>query len=304
MMDKPEISLKNQPYKPSLKKVEPDFGSSFVLRNFSESINNEVPRWHYHPELEMIYIEEGQGKRHIGNHISHFEDGDLILIGANLPHYGFKSRLTGSNQEIVLQIHESCFGEGFLDMVELSSIKDLLKKTKLGMSFSGETKQKIGESLRSMFYMTRFERTIELIKILHLLSLSDEYEVLNAGGYSLVASGSDLQRIDVVYDYVNQNFESRIPLEAIAESVSMTVPAFCRFFKRSTGKTFVQFLNEFRIAHACKVMMDNKESIANIAYDCGFVNLSNFNRAFKKIVGMTPSEFQKGRKQVYNPKQA
>ncbi len=288
-------------FKPTLKKVEPEFGNSFVLRNFSESSTNEVPKWHFHPEIEMIYIEEGLGKRHIGNHISYFENGDLILIGSNLPHYGFKTRLTGNHQEVVLQVHESCFGEGFLDMVELSSIKDLLIKSKLGLSYSGETKEKVGESLKSMFYMTPFEKILELVKVLHDLSLSVEYEVLNAEGYSLVASGSDLHRIDIVYEYVRTHFQSKIQLEEISNAVSMTVPAFCRFFKRSTGKTFVQFLNEFRIAHSCDLIMRNKENIANTAFDCGFSNISNFNRAFKKIVGVSPSEFRKGRKTVYNP---
>ena len=185
-------------------------------------------------------------------------------------------------------------------MVELSSIKELLDTSKLGLSFHGDTKTEIGQSLKSMFYMNSFERALELIKVLHRLSLSKEYEVLNAQGSSLVAKGTDLQRIDIAYEFVRQNFQSPVSLDEIADSVSMTIPAFCRFFKRSTGKTFVNFLNEYRIAYACKLLCDNKQSISNIAFDCGFQNLSNFNRAFKKIAGSSPSEFRKERKLVYN----
>jgi AraC-like DNA-binding protein len=289
----------NLNYKPVLKKVEPNYGSSFVLRNFTESTQNAVPKWHYHPEIEIVYIEEGLGKRHIGNNISYFENGDLLLIGSNLPHYGFPTRLTGQDQEIVLQVHESHFTQGFLDMVELSSIKHLLKKAKLGLSYYGETKSAIGESLKSMFYMNAFEKTIELVKILHIMSMSEECEVLNAEGFSLIASGSDLQRIDIIYNYVSQNFASNISLQEISQKVNLTVPALCRFFKRSTGKTFVQFLNEYRIAHACKLLSDNKDNISNIAFNCGFQNISNFNRAFKKVTGISPSEFRNERKLVF-----
>lgn len=282
----------NQYLKPALKKVEPEFGSSFVLRNFSDSTGTQKPFWHYHPEVELVYIEEGRGKRHIGNNISYFNEGDLIMIGANLPHYGFSSRLSGDNREIVAQINESCFGNGFLNMVETSSISDLFEKSKLGISFYGETKAKVGERLKDMFYMTSFEKLVELIKILHLMSLSSEYELLNATGTSLQVKGDDNHRIDVIYDFVRSNFESKITVDEIAEKVNMSTPAFCRFFKKSTAKTFIQFLNEYRVAHACKLISEESMSISEIALDCGFQNLSNFNRAFKKVTAKSPSDYK------------
>jgi len=293
------ICCMNQHLKPSLKKVEPEFGNSFVLRNFTENLTHQIPSWHYHPELELVYIEEGSGKRHIGNHISYYNEGDLIMIGSNLPHYGFASRLSGVNQEIVLQIHESCFGIGFLDMVETSSIGQLFEKSKLGLSFSGNTKEEVGEKLKSMFHMTSFERMIELIKIFHIMSLSNECEILNASGHSVTVSGNDYNRIDTIYDYVRENFASKISVSEIAESVNMTVPALCRFFKKSTGKTFVDFLNEYRITHACKLISEDALiSISEVSYSCGFNNISNFNRAFKKVSGKSPSEYRKGMNKI------
>lgn len=286
------LETMSQYLKPTLKKVEPEFGSSFVLRNFSDSMGSQKPFWHYHPEVELIYIDEGRGKRHIGNHISYFKEGDLIMIGSNLPHYGFSSRLSGINSEIVLQINESCFGNGFLNMVETSSISDLFEKAKLGISFYGNTKTLVGERLKSMFYMTSFEKLIEIIKIFHLMSLSKEYELLNATGTSLLVKGDDNHRIDVIYDFVRSNFESKITVDEVAEKVNMSTPAFCRFFKKSTAKTFIQFLNEYRIAHACKLISEESTSISEIAFDCGFQNLSNFNRAFKKVTSKSPSEYR------------
>ena len=288
----------NQYLKPALKKVEPEFGSSFVLRNFSDPTGTQKPFWHYHPEVELAYIEKGKGKRHIGNNISYFNEGDLIMIGANLPHYGCSSRLSGDNREIVAQINESCFGNGFLNMVETSSINDLFEKSKLGISFYGETKSFVGERLKDMFHMTSFEKLIELIKILHLMSLSDEYELLNATGTSLQVKGDDNHRIDVIYDFVRSNFESKISVDEVAEKVNMSTPAFCRFFKKSTAKTFIQFLNEYRVAHACKLINEESISIAEIAYECGFQNLSNFNRAFKKVTSKSPSAYKQELKRV------
>lgn len=293
------VNRQNPYLNPSLKKVEPEFGNSFVLRNFNEKLTNQIPSWHYHPELELIYIHEGSGKRHIGNHISFFNEGDLIMIGSNLPHYGFASRLSGENQEIVLQIHESCFGVGFLDMVETSSIKNLFEKSKLGLSFSGETKSKVGESLQSMFYMTPFERMMELIKILHILSRSEECEILDANGHSVVIKGNDNYRIDRIYEFVRENFMNEISLVEIGGLVNMTVPALCRFFKKSTNKTFVQFLNEYRTAHACKLLSERRDySISMIAGESGFNNISNFNRIFKKVTGKSPSEYRQSIKRI------
>ena len=287
--------------KPILKKVEPNFGSSFVLRNFSASTGSEIPKWHYHPEIEIVFIENGHGKRHIGNNVSHFRNGDLIMIGSNLPHYGFPTRLAGDLQEIVLQIDETALGSEFLSLVELEAIRTLTDKAKLGLSFHGEVKIEIGESLKSMFHMTAFEKLMELIKILHKMALSEEHTVLNAEGNALIASGNDIQKIDILYTYIRNNFESKIALQDIATLVNMTIPALCRFFKRSTGKTIIQFLNDYRIAHACKLICNDNNSISNIAFDSGFQNISNFNRAFKKTTGMSPSNFRNQRKSVYNP---
>ena len=291
----------NSLLKPILKKVEPNFGSSFVLRNFSSRTGSEIPKWHYHPEIEIVFIENGQGKRHIGNNISNFDDGDLIMIGANLPHYGFPTRLAGDLQEIVLQVDESVFGNDFLHLVELEAIKMLTDKAKLGLAFHGEVKMKVGESLKSMFEMNAFERLMELIKIFYQLATSDEYTVLNAEGNSLIASGNDIQKIDIVYTFVRNNFDSPISLQDIASLVSMTIPALCRFFKRSTGKTIVQFINDYRISHACKLICNEYDSISNIAFESGFQNISNFNRVFKRITGMSPSDFRSQRKSVYKP---
>jgi len=263
-----------------LEKVEPEFGSSFVMRTFSDSSNQLRPLWHYHPELELIYIEEGSGKRHVGNHLSYFSEGELLLIGSNLPHYGFESKLNDENKEIVIQI------------------SNIFEMAQLGISYHGKTKIVIGEHLKKMQTMAPFEKLLGLIRVFHILSTSQEYTILNATGPSLQVKGDDNLRIDKIYEYVRNNFASKISVDQVAKEVNMTVPAFCRFFKKTTNKTFVQFLTEFRVAHSCKLLSYQSQSVMEVAFECGFLNLSNFNRAFKKITGKSPSAFRQQKVRV------
>lgn len=284
--------------KPILEKVEPEFGSSFVMRGFSDPNSLLRPLWHYHPEIELVYIAEGKGKCHIGNHLSYFTDGALLLIGSNLPHYGFAPQLDDESKEIVIQINDSCFGKRFLNMVETSSIHSIFETAQLGISFHGHTKNEIGKHLKEMLKMTSFEKLLALIKVFHILSLSKEYTILNATGASLQVQGDDHLRIDTVYEYVRNHFAKKITVDQIANEVNMTVPAFCRFFKKTTNKTFVQFLNEYRVAYACNLLSEPSSSIMDISFECGFSNLSNFNRAFKKITGKSPSSFRQEKTRV------
>lgn len=278
---------------PALEKIEPDFGHSFALRKFEDGNPNQVPFWHFHPELEIVYVKHGSGKRHIGNHISYYNGGDLIFLGPNLPHYGFTDRLSGSNSEVVVQMKEDFMGEGFLKLPEMQMIVQLFERSKSGLSFYGNTKDEVGSRLMSLFYMDQFEKLTEFLKILQILATSKEYNILNASGIALVVQNQDTNRIDAVYKYVRNNFTEPIQLEDISAHVNMTVPSFCRYFKKVTGKTFTEFVNEFRIVHACKLLTEEQLSIAEICFDSGFNNFSHFNKLFKAKTGKSPNAFRK-----------
>lgn len=278
---------------PALEKIEPDFGHSFALRKFEDGNPNQVPFWHFHPELEIVYVKHGSGKRHIGNHISYYNGGDLIFLGPNLPHYGFTDRLSGSNSEVVVQMKEDFMGEGFLKLPEMQMIVQLFERSKSGLSFYGNTKDEVGSRLMSLFYMDQFEKLTEFLKILQILATSKEYNILNASGIALVVQNQDTNRIDAVYKYVRNNFTEPIQLEDISAHVNMTVPSFCRYFKKVTGKTFTEFVNEFRIVHACKLLTEEQLSIAEVCFDSGFNNFSHFNKLFKAKTGKSPNAFRK-----------
>lgn len=283
---------------PSLEKIEPNFGHSFALRKFEESKPNTQPFWHFHPELEIVYIKHGSGKRHIGNHISYYSGGDLIFLGPNLPHYGFTDRLTGNSTEIVVQMKEDFLGKDFFKLPEMQLIHQLFEKSKAGISFYGNTKDEVGARLLSLFYMNQFDKLTEFLKILQILANSKEYNILNAAGVTIIVQGQDTNRIDTIYKYVQMHFTESIQLEDIASEVNMTVPSFCRYFKKATGKTFTEFVNEFRIVHACKLLSEERHSISEVCFESGFNNFSHFNRLFKEKTNKSPNSYRKAVEKV------
>ncbi len=283
---------------PSLEKIDPTFGHSFALRKFEEVNPSAQPFWHFHPELEIVYIKQGSGKRHIGNHISYYNGGDLILLGPNLPHYGFTDRLSDNHSEIVVQMREDFLGPTFFSLPEMQSIGQLFDRARSGLSFYGNTRDEVGDRLNDLFYMEAVDRLTEFLRILHMLATSREYNILNASGVALVVKGQDTDRIDTIYTYVRRHFTEAIQLQEIATEVNMTVPSFCRYFKKVTGRTFTDFVNEFRIVHACKLLSEEKHSISEVCFESGFNNFSHFNRLFKAKTGQNPNQYRKSVEKV------
>jgi AraC-like DNA-binding protein len=285
-------------YKPTLERIQPTFGSSVLIKKFEKSRPNKDPFWHFHPEIELVFVRGGNGKRHIGNHISYYQDGDLMLIGSNLPHYGFTDRLTGNESETIIQMKEDFPGTVFLDLPEIQPIKQLIENAKLGIVFTGETKNRIGQQIEQLTNLPPFERLMGVLQILKELSEVKDYYLLNSESVSIEAKAVDQQRINLIYDFVRDHFKRNISLEEISAEAAMTVPAFCRYFKRISNKTFTQFVNEHRIVHASKLLSEGNLNITDICYACGFNNISHFNRQFKDVTGKSPSDYRKEIKRV------
>lgn len=286
--------------KASLEKIEPSFGSSFSIRKFERVGDGEhaIPHWHFHPEYEIVYISNGKGKRHIGDHLSTYEDGDLIFLGPNLPHYGFSRGLKEQHFEIVVQVKEDFLGEGFLDSPELAAIRQLFERSKGGLIFHEPSKRKIGPRLYELADRDGFGRLLGLLEVLQEMALATDYDSLHVASKRVEVSALDKQRMDAVYQYVQANFREEIKLEAVANELNMTVPAFCRYFKKLTNSTFTQFANEFRVAYARKLLREEDWPIATVCMESGFNNLSHFNKQFKEVNGLSPSEYRNEMKQV------
>ncbi|MBP8792126.1 MAG: helix-turn-helix domain-containing protein [Lutibacter sp.] len=284
--------------KPTFRKINPGFGSTLHARQHNEKIEVNLPFWHFHPELELVYVNKAKGKRHIGSHLSYFNNSQLILIGANLPHSGFTDRFTTNGTEIIVQFKEDFLGEDFLNMVEMQQVKALFEKAKKGILFNMEAKKEIGPKIESLLEYTGLERIIKFLEILKDLAYTNNYSLLNVDGFAFEVEPQDNKKIDIIFGHVSANFKQPIPLDEISEKVSMTVPAFCRYFKKVTGKTFTQFVNEFRIVHATKLLSENPTSITDICFESGFNNFSHFNKLFKKFTGKSPLKYRNEMKQL------
>lgn len=284
--------------KAKLEKIEPGFGSSFTIRKFLRTKGRMVPDWHFHPEYEIVYISSGKGKRHIGDHISYFEDGDLIFLGPDLPHFGFTEESLEDHFEIVVQMKEEFLGKDFLLRPEMWAINQLFERSKQGLSFDNSIKLEIGRRLEAMLELNGFDRLITLLEILQTLARTEEYQLLNASGFTLEVNAQDFNRMQIILKYVEESFQQPIRLEDVAILVNMTVPAFCRYFKKLTQKTFTQYLNEYRIAHASRLLLNDHLSIASVSFESGFNNLSHFNKQFKQITGSSPRAYRKLHKKL------
>ena len=198
--------------KPTLEKINPTFGSSiFVKKSTSQDIEAyNTPFWHFHPEIELVYVDKGKGKRHIGNHLSYFDNSQLILMGSNLPHYGFTDRLTQHGSEVLVQFKPEFLGSFFFDAPEMTSINALFERSKNGILFKSDTKRRVGKKIQKLNEVEGFERVILLLKILYKLSKVEDYEILNADGFVFETEIQDTAKIDIVYKHINDNFQNHI----------------------------------------------------------------------------------------------
>ncbi|MDY7396273.1 AraC family transcriptional regulator [Aureibaculum sp. 2210JD6-5] len=285
--------LKTLNKKPTLEKISPGFGSSILVKQHTKKINNKnLAYWHFHPEIELVYVDKGKGKRHIGNHLSYFNNSQLILIGSNLPHNGFADRLTTRGTETIVQFKPDFLGSAFFEAPEMNAITNLLEKAKKGLLYKPDTKQVVGPKIQNLIELKGFERISMLLEILNDLAKAEDYTILNVNGFAFETERQDSAKIDIIYKHINKNFQRPIPLEEIADIVSMTVPAFCRYFKKATGKTFTKLVNEYRVVHATKLLTESQLSISDICFECGFNNFSHFNKLFNEFTGKSASKYR------------
>lgn len=269
--------------------IEFEKGKSFKL--FAPSLKNCF-FWHYHPEIELVYVEAVNGIRHVGKDISDFTDSDLLLIGSNVPHLNFDYKIQTECRQIVLQMRENFLQNIIIPVPEFDHIRHLLERSYLGLSFSGETKKQVVEKMHEIMETGNFDSLIRLIEILQILANSQEVKELNNEDTRIKWFLNDKIRMGTIYDYIHENYDRKTNVNQIAEIVSLSTPAFCRYFKKQTNMTFTDFVNNYRINQA-KIFLLRDSSITEVCFQVGFESLSYFNKLFKHHVGETPSEFRK-----------
>lgn len=280
-------------HNPSFEAIKPNIGSSFTCLHFSKNENIKSHVWHYHPEIEIISVCGGSGKRQIGSHISYFSDGDLILIGSNLPHCGMTNENTNNDYEVVIQFSQDFLGADIWQAPEMQKILAMLETAKSGIVFGKNVKKTIQRKIEALKKATSLDKLIKLIDILDHMTHTSDFKILNAGTYYLQTQKEDNDRINLIFNHVKDHFKEQISLEEVAGLATMTVPSFCRYFKKISNKTFTQFVNEYRITHSLKLLAEQPLSISEICIDSGFNNFSYFNKTFKEHMQKSPSQYRK-----------
>ncbi len=265
---------------------------SFISRKLPLSSNARI---HSHKNFELNYITSGTGRRIVGDNISGFEKGDLVLMGPDLPHCWEVLDAEGGEVPtcIVTHFSENIIDSDFFKMPELEKVVALLKQANRGIRFKTDNDAKIREILTDMSDCKGLEYYIGLLKIFnHLIKIEDTVRLSNPINRSSVFS-KNIEKVNKVYEYVFLNIHEGIRLDAAAAVLNMAPSSFCRFFKKKTGNTFMEYVKNVRVGIAAKLLAETDKQITQICFESGYNNLANFNHYFKANMGKTPSEYRK-----------
>lgn len=274
-----------------------DFDKSFIV--FNERGTHFPCPWHYHPEFELCLVTKSTGRRMVGDHIGYFDEGDLVFMGPGLPHVWINDSLyiegKAPHEASATVVHFAAdfIGEQFLQIPELYPLQKILDVSKRGLVIKGKTKKQLSDLMSHMAEENGLKRLSLLFAMFDVLANTTEFEMLASPNYMQYTKGVYSDRFSKITDYILQNFQREITLSEVASEANMAVTTFCNFFKEHYRMTFVEYLNTIRVGHVCKLLADTDDNVVNIAYECGFNNVANFNRQFKRHKGVSPSEYRK-----------
>ncbi len=254
-------------------------------------------RWHFHPEHQLTLAIRSEGHRIVGDSIQPLRDGDLVLVGSNLPHVWHQDQSRGKKRRsvhaIVIRFSEDFLGADSLARPEMEPVKRLLQRAGRGLAITGRSREAVAVRAQALAEAKGLSRLVHLLAILDLLSKSKDLRTLASAGYAPVLRHEDQDRMERVCDFIHSRLTDEIDRGQLARVAHLSLGAFSRFFKSRTGKTVPEYVNELRVGRACRMLGEERLNITDIALDCGFRNLANFNRRFREIVKMTPREYRR-----------
>lgn len=270
--------------------------NSLLVRRF-QMPHFDVP-WHYHPEYELTYIVRGDGRRFVGDHVEPFQAGDLVLIGPDMPHFWrsdedyYCSESTLQAEWVVVQFPIAFSQHVLANLPEAIAVTDLLNRARYGMRFSQAASTRIAPELQRLTTQTGLTQVLSVLHILDQLATDRDAHLLASDGCQLAPGTAETERMKRVFEFILNHFREEIRVEQIASVAGLAPAAFCRYFKKRTRKSFIEYLNELRIGHARKLLSNVDLSVGQIGLECGFNNVSHFHRQFKLHTGMTPLRYQ------------
>ncbi len=278
-------------------------GKAFVIRELIAPFFDV--NWHFHSEYQLFVVLKGKGTRFIGDHTTSFREGDMVLTGPNLPHLwkndkAYHNPTNGLEAHgVVIYFPDNFLNESVFKLEEFEGIARMLKLSERGIEVLGETNQVIKKMMMELLHLRGTASIIHLLGILEKMVDSKDCKLIADAGYINTNKESEKDRMGQVYEYVMQNFHSKVSLEEAAQISNLSVSAFSRYFKSRVNKSFSDFLTEVRIAHACKLLNESDLNISEISYECGFFTLSNFNKLFRERMKKTPMEYRKEYKSTF-----
>jgi AraC-like DNA-binding protein len=276
-------------------KLNPE--ESFFIGVFQDHIDKS--HWHYHQEFELSFITEGSGQRIVGDSIEEFHPGDLIFIGPRIPHVWFpegpyKWQHSGRTLESVYMLfNNDILPPGLISLPEFSYVRKAIVLSERGIRITGETLNEVSRIMLQLPYMNRIKRLMFFYEIMDLIGKSSSFSFLASSDYVRTKFETTSTRVHRIHEFLMKNYQNDIDLEEVAEIIHMAPASVCRFFKSSTGLTVFEYLNKIKINYSCQLLLNTDMNIVDISYDCGFNNLSHFNKQFRKFLGKTPSQFRK-----------
>jgi AraC-like DNA-binding protein len=249
--------------------------------------------WHYHPEYELTYILTHQGVRYVGNSIENFRDDDLVLVGPNLPHCWINSEEDqAASNAIVIYVKKEFVECGWMKADEFSAISKLLELSQKGIRFEKSVALKLKKQFFQLLTAPPFEKLLFLLQILHELSRTKKFHTLCDHGFSYDLNNSNNERINIIYKYIQAHYQQKITLADIAAQIHMSEEYFSRYFSKVMKKTFFEYLNEYKINRACKLLIETEKQINEICYEAGFESIPFFYRQFKRFKECQPKVYR------------
>lgn len=281
--------------KAQFENINPGSDTSFLVNTFV--LDRFTVPYHFHPEYELTLILKGKGKRYVGKNMEDFNSGDLILLGPELPH-SWKSEDVSEDttgvKSIVIQFEKNCFGAEFFNKPELSNISNLLKLSAYGIKFMSATAELLqGKMDKLSFEQNALKKMLMLLDLLETLSESKDYRLLDQDGVVARQSASNKERINAALGYIVDNFQNEIVLDRVAAAVNMSPNAFCKYFKKVTGKTFMDTVIDYRINFAVQQLLATEKTVSDISLESGFGDVSHFYKLFKRRMQISPLNYRK-----------
>ena len=252
--------------------------------------------WHFHPELELVLIVKSTGTSFVGDSIEKFNEGEVVLLGKNLPHMWindrdyYKGNTALEAEAIAVHFKKDFLGTTFFDTPEMINISNLINKASLGLVFT-DVSSTLRKNIKDLVLLKDFEKVVCLLQILQSLAKNTNARVLSSNGFIKSFNHEASQDFKKIYEFIYKNFNKPISSKKVSEIANMNSSAFSRFFTKTHRKSFTRYLNEIRVGYACKMLIEGEQKIISICFESGFRNVSNFNRQFKLIRGITPNEF-------------